>query len=289
MSDAVDLGMVRQLWRLLEPVHAVLYYAPEAFEEAEAIGYPIDTRWPSYFAWRAAPLGDASAELVTATFYSFWPGMIARYVPAVWEVAGAAKVLAARTRAVDGALRAILGDRIASPELAEAAGLARRAATAADAAGRPLAAANAALPWPDEPHLVLWQAATVLREHRGDGHIAALLTHGLDPCEALVSFAAVGAVEPAVFASREWSDADWRAASDRLAARGWIGPGGEATTAGNEGRDAVERLTDELAAPPWRALGAADAGRLAELVMPVTMAVVGAGILPQRSTLGLGR
>lgn len=288
MTDTGDLGMARQLWRLLEPVHAVLYYAPEAFEEAAALGYPTDERWPSYFAWRAAPLGDVSAALVTSTFYSFRPTMVARYVPAAWDVASATKVLAARTRAVDRALRAILGDRVESPDLAEAAQLARRAAMAANTAGRPLAAANAALRWPDEPHLVLWHAATVLREHRGDGHIAALLTHHIDPCESLVSFAAVGAAEKDVFASREWGDVEWRAAADRLAQRGWLTPDGEATTAGIDGRAAIERLTDELAAPPWRELGAA-VGRLAELVMPVTMAIVGAGILPQRSTLGLGR
>lgn len=289
MSDTVDLGMVRQLWRLLEPVHAVLYYAPEAFAEAEALGYATDERWPSYFAWRAAPLGDANAELVTSTFYSFRPAMVARYVPAAWDVASADKVLAARGRAVDRALRAILGDRVDSPDLVEAAELARRAATSAVTAGRPLAAANAALPWPDAPHLVLWQAVTVLREHRGDGHIAALLAHRLDPCESLVSFAAIGAAEKDVFASREWSDVEWNAAADRLAERGWLGLDGTATSVGVEGRDAVERLTDELAAPPWRELGAARAGRLAELVMLVTMAIVGAGILPQRSTLGLGR
>ncbi|GAA5123849.1 SCO6745 family protein [Haloechinothrix salitolerans] len=289
MSDTVELGMVRQLWRLLEPVHAVLYYAPEAFAEAEALGYATDERWPSYFAWRAAPLGDASAELVTSTFYSFRPRMVARYVPAAWDVASADKVLAARMRAVDRALRTILGDRIDSRELAEAAELARHAATSANTAGRPLAAANAALSWPDAPHLVLWQAATVLREHRGDGHIAALQAHQLDPCESLVSFAAVGAAEKDVFASREWSDVEWHAAADRLAERGWLGPDGTATSVGIDGREDVERLTDELAAPPWRELGAARAGRLAELAMPITMAIVSAGILPRRSTLGLGR
>ena len=275
------------MWHLLEPVHAVLYYAPEVFASAAALGYAVDTRWPSYFAWRSAPLGAASAELVAATYYSFNPRMVQRHVPAAWSVAAPEDVLAARLRGVDRALRTLLGDRIGSPELAEAARLAREAAHAAGTAGRPLAAANAALPWPDEPHLVLWQAATVLREHRGDGHVAALLTAGLDPCEALVSFAAVGAAPVDVFASRGWTDEQWAAARQRLADRGWVDGHGVATERGRAGRDAVERLTDELAAGPWRSLGPANTGKLAQLAMPVMMAVVGSGLLPAQSTLGI--
>ncbi|MBM0225339.1 hypothetical protein JNW87_06975 [Micromonospora sp. ATA51] len=193
--------MVRQLWQLIEPVHALVYYAPELTEEAATLGLATDERWPGYFALRSAPLGAAGPELVTATYYSFSPRMVAEYVPAVWSVADPAKVLDARLSGMDRTLRALLGDRVDSPELTEAAALARRAAQAADLAGRPLAAANADLPWPDAPHLALWQAATILREHRGDGHVAALLTAGLDPTEALVSFAAVGAAPVEVFAA----------------------------------------------------------------------------------------
>jgi hypothetical protein len=277
------------MWHLLEPLHAALYYAPEAFEEAARLGYPVETRWPSYFAWRSAPLGAAGPELVAATYYSFSPRMVSTHIPAAWTVATPQQVLSGRLQAVDRFYRRVLGDRIDGPELAEAAKLARLAAEAANPAGRPLAAANADLPWPDEPHLALWQAATVLREHRGDGHIAALLTAGLDPCESLVSFAAVGAAPAEVFASREWTDDEWSAARDRLAARGWLDGDGSATTRGHEGRDAVERLTDELAGGPWRTLGPAGTGRLTELVMPLMMAVVGSGILPRQSTLGITR
>lgn len=286
MSDQ-NSAQVRQMWQLLEPVHAVLFYAPEVFSAAEKLGYDVQTRWPSYFAWRAAPLGAAGAERVNSAFYSFSPAMVAEYVPAVWATAAAEDVLAARLPAVDQAFRALLGDRVGSPELAEAAALARRAAAAANTTGRPLAAANAELPWPDEPHLVLWQATTVLREHRGDGHIAALLTAGIDPIEALVSFAAVGAAPREVFASRGWTDDEWSAAAERLAARGWLEADDTATAQGKQARDDVEALTDRLAAGPWRELGDA-AGRLAQLTVPVTMAVVGSGMLPQQSTLGLG-
>lgn len=285
----MELGLVRQLWQLLEPIHATLYYAPEVFERAAGLGYATEPRWPSYFAWRAAPLGPAGPELVTSTFYSFAPDMVRANVPAAWRVAAPEKVLDARRHGVDQALRAILGDRVDSPDVAEAAAIARRLAEAATTAGRPLAAANADLPWPDEPHLALWHAATVLREHRGDGHVAALLTSGLDPVESLVSFAAVGAAPVAVFASRGWSASAWSAAEERLTERGWLDRDGTATSAGRAGRDEVERLTDELAAGPYRAVGAPAVGRLAQLAMPITMAVVGTGMLPTSSTLGLRR
>lgn len=284
-----DLHLTRQMWRLLEPVHAVLYYAPEAFDEAATLGYTVDTRWPSYFAWRSAPLGAVGRHLVTATYYSFSPQMVAEYVPAVWATAAPEQVLAARLRAVDRALRAVLGDQVEGADLAEAAQLAREASQVAGIAGRPLAAANCDLLWSDSPHLVLWQAATVLREHRGDGHVAVLQTSGLDPCEALVSFASAGAAPVDVFASRGWTAQEWDAAQERLTARGWVNPDGSATERGREGRDEIERQTDELAASPWRALGADRAGRLARLIVPIMQTIVKTGMLPRQSTLGMTR
>lgn len=287
MSD--ELGRVRQMWHLLEPLHAVLYYAPEAFEEAAALGYRVDERWPSYFAWRAAPLGDASATRVAGAFCSFSPAMVDEHVPAAWSVASSEAVLAARGRAVDRAYRALLGEAYAAPETAEAAGLLRRVAEAADATHRPLAAANAALPWPDEPHLALWQAATVLREHRGDGHLAALVHAELDPVESLVSFAAIGAARPEVFASRGWSDEEWREARQRLVKRGLLADDGTATEAGRALRAEVERRTDEAAAAPWRVLGDEGRARLVELLGPLWVAAIGSGMLPTETTLGIGK
>lgn len=289
MSEEEELGRVRQLWHLLEPLHAVLYYAPEAFEEAAALGYGTDERWPSYFAWRAAPLGAAGGGRVTETFYSFSPEMVAAYVPAAWSVASPGAVLDARRRAVDRTYRTLLGKVVGAPETAEAAALVRRAAEAADTAGRPLAAANAALPWPDAPHLVLWQAATVLREHRGDGHLAALAHAELDPVESLVSFAAIGAARPEVFASRGWSDEEWRAARQRLAKRGLLADDGTATPEGRALRAEVERRTDEAAAGPWRALGGGERERLVELLGPLWVAAIGSGLLPSETTLGIGK
>ncbi|MEU4326744.1 SCO6745 family protein [Nonomuraea dietziae] len=282
-------GLSRRMWHQIEPVHALLYFSPQAFDEAAGLGYDIESRWPSYFAWRWAPLGTPGARLVTATAYSFSPAMVAEHVPAIWATAAPEKVLDARLSAVDRTYRALLGDRLDSPELAEAAELARRAAESVNVAHRPLAAANLDLPWPEEAHLVLWQAYTILREHRGDGHLAALLSAGLDGCEALVSFAAIGAAPVANFAGRGWSEQEWAAARDRLASRGLLDDEGQATEEGRRLRDQVERMTDELAAGPWRALGAGRAERLAQLSLPLLGAAFESGLLPMTSTLGIGK
>jgi hypothetical protein len=275
------------MWHQLEPVHAVFWYAPEVFAEAARLGYNTQTRWPSYFAWRLAPLGAVGPRLAAAACFSFSPDMVAAHVPAAWAVAAPERVLATREHAVDRMYRALLGDLIGSPGLAEAAHLARDAALSAGTAGRPLAAANADLPWAGEPHLVLWHAINVLREQRGDAHIAALQAAGLDPCEALVSFAAIGAAPQEVFASRGWSAADWATARDRLAARGWIDAAGKATQRGRDVRDEVEWRTDRLAEGPWQALGPDRSARLSELTAPLLGAAFEAGLLPAQSTLGI--
>lgn len=282
-------GLARQMWHQLEAVHALFWYSPDVFAEAAELGYEVDTRWPSYFAWRAAPLGAAGPERVASAFYSFSPRMVAEHVPAVWTVAPPERVLRERLRAVDRMYRALLGDAIGSPDLAEAASLARAAAEEAGTAGRPIAAANADLPWPDEPHLALWHAIGILREQRGDGHVAALLTHGLDPAESLVSFAAVGAASVETFASRGWTDEEWAAARDRLASRGLVSGDGTATDRGRELRDSVERMTDDLAYAPWRALGEAKAERLGQLTMPILVKVLETGLMPAENTLGIGK
>ncbi|MGW5940863.1 SCO6745 family protein [Streptomyces celluloflavus] len=280
------LSVARRMWHQFEPLHATLYFAPEARQVAADLGYDVASRWPSYFAWRTAPLGAAGPELVAATYYSFSPRMIARYVPQIWATADPAKVLDGRLRAMDRALVPLIGGRLSATQLAEAARLARQAAENTGLAARPLAAANRDLPWPDAPHLALWQAATILREHRGDGHLAALLTSGLDPCEALVSVAVVGAAPAAGFVGRGWSAQEWHDARYRLAARGWIAPDGTTTQLAHRERAAIERMTDRLAAGPWRALGRCRAERLAQLLGPVLDAIFKAGYAPRRGAPG---
>ncbi|GAA2904056.1 hypothetical protein GCM10010472_72910 [Pseudonocardia halophobica] len=278
----------RRLWRALEPLHAVTYFAPEARSAGESLG--LRGFWRGYFGQRAAPLGPVPAEVVTALFYNFAPGFVARSVPEVWSVATPAQLLDARLAAVDAALRRALGELTGSADVAEAAELARTAATSVSTAGRALAAANAALPWPDAPHLVLWQAQTVLREQRGDGHVAALVSAGVDPVEALVVFAgAQGLPGDWLRERRGWTVEEWEAARARLSDRGLVEPNaGETVTdtvltdAGRELCAEVEARTDALADQAWRALGDARAERLVGLAGPLVERVLAAGdFLPQ--------
>lgn len=199
-----DLSSARTAWRVLEPYHAMIYFAPEAREAYAAAG--LKGYWMGYFASRAAPLGAVPASVVTATFFNFHPRMVARAIPDAWRFSSPERVLEARLHAADAALRRLLGAQIASADVAEAAELAREAATSCSIAGRPLFAAYYDLPWPIEPHLVLWHAATLLREFRGDGHVVALLAEGLDGCEAHVTQVGTGNVPREVLQpNRSWS------------------------------------------------------------------------------------
>jgi hypothetical protein len=296
-----DVSRARRLWQALEPVHAVTYFAPEPQEACRELG----TRgfWMSYFAQRAAPLGAAPPELVTALFYNFHPALVARAVPDVWAVAPPERFLEVRLSAVDAVLRRLLGEEaLGSAEVAEAAGIARAAAEAAPTAGRALAAANRALDWPEPAHLVLWHAQTVLREHRGDGHVAALLTTGLDPAEALVLFTAdTGLGLEWMRTRRGWPEAEWAEATERLAARGLVGgsdgsgstddpdgtDGVRITDAGRAVRAEVEAHTDALADAPWRAVGDDRAERVVELAGPLVAAIVAGGGFLDRNPMGL--
>jgi len=279
-----DPDVARRTHRTLEPFHGMIYFAPEAAEEYEALG--IAGR-DGYFASRAAPMGRVPAEVVIATFYNFNPELVRHAIPGAWDRADPAEIVAARWRAVDRALRSTLGPEVVEgDEMAQAAALAEGPARAASISGRPLFAGHAALAWPDDAHLRLWHATTLLREYRGDGHIAALVSEGLGPCEALVSHALdedapVGAA--VLRSSRAWSDADWSAAAERMRARGLVADG-RFTDAGRDQRRRIEALTDEAAAPAWDALSGDDATRLRRLVRPWSRALLESGIFT-----GMGR
>ena len=274
---------VRQLWQLYEPLHAVTYFAPQAraaYESAGLRGY-----WRGYFAGRAAALGEAPAGPVTALFFSFAPAMVARALPDVWQRATPAQALAARLDGAVAALRAVLPAEPA--RWAQAADLLAAAAGAAATDGRALGAANAALPAPTDVLSRLWQAATVLREHRGDGHVAALVGAELTGCQALVLRHAVHGGRDQLQPNRGWSDGEWDAAAGELAGRGWLDERGRATATGLEVHRDVETRTDRLAAQPWTALGEADQARLSDLLTP--LAAAAATVVPYPNPMGLPR
>ena len=276
----------RRLWALAEPFHALTYFAEESRVAAAEAG--LQGFWQGYFALRAAPLGAVGPDVVTATFYNFAPSFVARRVPEIWDAVPPAAALEARLAGIDSAVRRVLGEEWStSADAAEAADLANRAARTVEPAGRPLAAANAGLPTPDAPHLVLWQAVTTLREHRGDGHNAALLQREVDGAAAHVLAAAAGrSTREWLMRARGWSDEDWAAAVGRLSDRGWL-DGAELTAEGLAMVAAIEADTDRLALGPWRTLGDAGCDRLAELLAPVRRAVIAAGDWPEHNPIGV--
>jgi hypothetical protein len=250
----MDTVVARRGWQLVETVHAITYFAPELRAATDALG--LRGGWMSYFASRAAPLGMVPASVVTATFYNFNPAMVARAIPDAWTFATPMQLLETRLVAMDQAMGRLLGAALGGPDVRTAAGLAAVAAGGAQTAGRPLAAANAELPLPEPPHLAMWQALTVLREHRGDGHIAALVGQQVGPVEALVLTAAGGRAPAGLLrAARKWSEDEWAAATESLAGRGWVTAAGAITDGGRAARREIELATDRLALQPYADLG----------------------------------
>ncbi|MGN6791774.1 MAG: SCO6745 family protein [Streptosporangiaceae bacterium] len=258
--------VARRMWTLFEPIHAMTYFAAEARAAYEAAG--LRGFWRGYFAGRSAPLGRVSSAPVTASFYTFAPQMVGRALPDVWDLITPDQALAVREAGAVSALTRVLGD------LTEAAGVAADmlavAADGVDCSGRVLAAANASLPVPSGPVARLWHAATVLREHRGDGHFAALLAADVDGCESNVLRAAFDLPRETIQPLRGWTDDQWDAAAGRLTGRGMIGDDGAATPAGTALRAGIEATTDAAAARPW--LDEEFAADLADVLFPIARA-----------------
>ena len=271
----------RTTFQAVEPIHAMIYFTPHFLPAYEAVG--LRGRRMGYFASRAAAMGPVPADVVIATFFNFNPDLVRGAIPDAWALASPEAILGARLSAADISLRQAWGDQVASAEVAEAAELAKVAALAAVQwpHGRPLFGAHAELPWPAEPHLALWHAQTLLREYRGDGHVALLTAAGLTPVEALVTHAAAGPVtDAALRASRAWGDEDWAAGVAGVRARGWLADGDDLalSEAGRVFRQDLEDRTDELAVAAYAALGAAGCARLTELARPLSQAVIDSGL-----------
>ncbi|WP_203920140.1 SCO6745 family protein [Rugosimonospora africana] len=264
------------MWGLFEPVHAIIY-APSArpmLEEAGLRGF-----WRGYFACRCAPLGAVGPGPVLASFFGFAPSVVNRALPDVWQRITPERTLTVRERAAAEALRT-MG---APPD--EAGVLLGEAAAAAEHSGRVLSGANAALPVPDEPVARLWHAATVLREHRGDGHFAALVVAGVSGIESLVLRSGLDLSRDILQPARGWTDEQWQAAAAGLVERGLLDEAGRATAAGVELYRDVEDVTDRCATGPWRALGTQATDRLAEMLAPLASACL--AVSPVPNLLGL--
>jgi hypothetical protein len=276
------------MWHLFETVHGVTYFAEETRTAAADLG--LRGFWAGYVVFRAAPLGPAAPAVVTAAFHGFGPSRVAKVLPAAWDAVSPEQAVEARSTATAAALRAVFAAAGIGDEQVEAAaaGL-ERAAAAVDVAGRVLAAANAALPPRQDPYERLWQATATLREHRGDGHVAALVALGVTPVEShLLKIAAGETEEGRLRLGRAWDDEQWAAGRARLHDRGWADVAGGLTATGRAARDEVERHTDESASGPWRALGQHGSTEVAALLRPLADAVVASGVVPFPNPVGLG-
>lgn len=278
----------RLLWQLTEPYHALVYFAPETRVIYADAG--LKGGWMGYFASRAAALGPVPPGVVVATFYNFHPRMVHRAIPDAWGFSSPERVLQARYQVADLALRRLLGDSVTSRQVEEAAGLLRSATEGCDPAGRPLFAAHASLDWPTESHLVLWQGTTLLREFRGDGHVATLVAYEIDGCEAHVLAAGAGAVDGATQRTyRGWSDEEWAAAETRLQKRGLVGDTGALTEEGIALRARIEARTDELALAPFLHLGSDGCERLERCMQAIVQRIIDNGGVPFPNAMGLTR
>jgi hypothetical protein len=259
-------SMPRRFLVVLEPISAMVFFSPEAFEEYTALG--LDG-WSGYFCSRAGPMGAVSPEVVVATFYNFSPSIVRPNVR--WDVASPERILEARHEGVRRTLHRVFEDG-EPPKLDRAIELLRVGVAACTSEGRPLAGAHAMLPWPEDPLVGVWHGATVLREYRGDGHIAALLGHGVGPVEAILLHAGyIGGKLDFLKATRQWDDATIRAGMDRLIDRKFMEPDGSLTDAGGKFRLMIEHDTDRLAAAPFDALGADRGEELLGLLEPIAV------------------
>ncbi|OBI50829.1 hypothetical protein [Mycobacterium sp. E787] len=279
-------GLARRFFDRFEPVHAVTYFAPEARAALDGLGYR--GFWMGYFAARSAPLGMVPREVVAATFYNFAPERVAKALPAAWEIAGPEAALRARRESAVAALRRYGVE--ADENVSVAAELAGRAARRAPLDGRPLFAANLALPWPEDPLAALWHAATLLREHRGDGHVAVLTAAGVSGRESNVLHAAAGRVQRDYIArTRDYDEAGWRQHEQRLAERGLLTDDGSLTEAGRRVKDEIESGTDTLALSALDALTDDEVEKLFQALTPITRAVIAGGDIPAATPMSLRR
>jgi hypothetical protein len=274
------------LFDRFEPVHALTYFAPESREAFDRAGFR--GFWMGYFGARTAPLGPVAADVVAAIFYNFAPSHVARALPAAWEFASPMDALLAREASAVAALRrcgVTDGDPVRT-----AADLLAKAAANAPLDGRPLFAANRALPWPDDPVARLWHASTLLREQRGDAHVAVLVANGVTGRDCNVLHSVADRVpRDFIMRSREYDDAEWYACANRLAARGILDDEGALTDSGREFKQHIEDSTDELSLPAFAALDDAELELLFRTLTPITRAVIAAGDIPAATPMGLRR
>ncbi|HEX4778198.1 MAG TPA: hypothetical protein VFW74_15585 [Acidimicrobiia bacterium] len=279
--------LARRFWESIEPIHAVVYFAAEATDATNALG--LRGFWMGYFASRVAPLGPLNAEPVTAMTFGFSPERVARAIPDAWRRASPAAVLDARVDVAARLLKDRLGSRFAR-ERDELVELLDDAVAGCRFEGRPLAAGWSSVPAPDDVVARTWLATTVLREHRGDGHVLAAVSLGLRGIDAVLTHVATGVMtRERMQPTRGWSDAEWERAAHRLEARCLLDRDGRLTKTGGALRRELESVTDRLAAGPVERLGSTGVERAIALAAPMSRHLIDVGAVPVPNPIGAPR
>lgn len=261
-----DLTHVRRIGALNETIHDIVYFAAEPAERYAALG--LRGYWRGYFASRASALGPVGPDLVAMLFGGFAPRMVERAIPEVWDIVSPGDVRSARLEGATVALRRVLGDADLESAIEAAGALTGRCIDLLPLAGRPMAAALAALERPPDPLAALWLDCSVLREHRGDAHLEAVAEAGLRwPTPHLIDR---DGVDPRLQEFRGWTDEEWQSAAEQ---------------AKGSSAEAIERRTDELAAPAYDPLSESERAELIEALTPIAKCV--APELPYPNPIGL--
>jgi hypothetical protein len=278
------MEFARSLWLRVETIHAVTYFDPVCAQATTTAG--LTGFWMGYFGCRAAPMGAVGAGVVEATFFNFAPTFVRRWVPEVWDRTSPETLVALRCEAAATALRALVPEAAATadavnPELARAVGR-------CSPAGRPLFAANRQVPLADDPVRALWQLCTCLREHRGDGHVAALTAAGLDGCEAHVLISLEQGNPPEdLQKTRGWTEQDWAAAVQRCVDKALVDESGALTSEGRALRASMEATTDRLATMPFADAGDELRTLLLTTLEPAALAISRSGVIRYPNPMGL--
>jgi hypothetical protein len=263
----------RVLRNVCEPIGANVYFAPEAQERYRALGLDYMT---GYFCSRSASMGVLAGMTVASAFGVFNPAIVSAAVEAGWAKTDRETLLRARYEGAVASLRRLIGEP--DPKtLSRAIELLRRGLAVADHAGHPIYSGLLSLPWPDDPMGQLWRCCDMVREHRGDSHIAVWAKALVAPIEIqLMSELQMGIPLKTYSATRGWTPQQMEDALDGMRAKGWMS--GDVFSPEGQGlRDRIEADTDAMETPIVEAIGA-DFDEVIDLLRPWASAIVKVGI-----------
>jgi hypothetical protein len=281
-------SLARRLWHAIEPIHAVVYFDEgpiNALRETGLRGF-----WMTYFAGRFSPLGAIGPGPAAAMAYGFAPAMVSRALPDAWRFAPPERVLAARLEGAADCLERHMAAIGAEAKVQELAELLAVAAEGCRWEGRPLAAGWLEVMPGNNPYGALWVRTSILREHRGDGHVLAAVGLGLLGLEATLTHVSTGAITREMMQrSRGWDDVAWDSATRQLQARRILDRDGRLTKTGGSLRRQLEQTTDRLAAGPVERLGQTGVERIIELATPISRHLIDSGVVPLPNPIGVPR